>query len=776
MPRCYCETNNCGGRDVDSRTFDRHSRADRAEQARTVRNESKKVLEGRDEEFVTYFSSMTLVDRVSGSSRSQGSRLWSRASDPDDVAVVSPGHSKTTTATQRHRVDCSLRRIMQIEQSFTALLAEASGKLATVGIPEARNSPFPLKTLISSTRDLQDQLDDVKSKLPAVVESKASVCEQVEDLYLKLKAARSSWVEQAKKLPTLDGEAANNGFDSGTHRFHLSDQILHTSWHCSDHHFRPILSGTDPVLQLSVFIMVTLQVVLGISRRGGKFLLGMLAYLLQISLTRNCKNLAPKDQKLMSDFPGDPDSAKSQFHLDGKSTVYAVCPNERCHKTYKPEFKDGSPIALYPQHCSHRNHPGGAVCRTRLTRPRILAGVEFESPIKTFVSFDFKDWLAGLLSRPGYEDRMDASWSHSSDSAGIGTMNDIFDGDFLRTFQGVDGNHFSMGNDEGRYVFGLCVDFFNPYTNKQAGKKVSTGMISFVCFNLPPSMRYKPENMFLAGVIPGPKEPPLNTLNHYLTPSVDSLIELWQPGVKFSRTYNFEFGRLVLCALIAVICDLPGARKASGYASFSHEHFCNVCHCTLSNGGYGNTDYHSWTWRTDGEWRAHAQAFQATTDAEKRDKLFQNHGIRWSELLRLPYFDISRCIVVDSMHNLFLGLIKTHFCGVLGIGSAKRPEDPVIAVNISSAPADFKSSEKGSLEKLKKWLQAPLPSAMYSNRDQALGKLKSFHARVLQFTCKELSCPAPDPSTYNHSPTKHSWATVLLDWVCFQFYLKYFTN
>jgi hypothetical protein len=81
------------------------------------------------------------------------------------------------------------------------------------------------------------------------------------------------------------------------------------------------------------------------------------------------------------------------------------------------------------------------------------------------------------------------------------------------------------------------------------------------------------------------------------------------------------------------------------------------------------------------------------------------------------------------MHNLFLGLIKTHFCGVLGIGSSKRPEDPVVAVNIPSAPADFKSSEKQSLEKLKKWLQAPLPSAMYSNRDQALGKLKSFHAR-----------------------------------------------
>ena len=178
----------------------------------------------------------------------------------------------------------------------------------------------------------------------------------------------------------------------------------------------------------------------------------------------------------------------------------------------------------------------------------------------------------------------------------------------------------------------------------------------------------------------------------------------------------------------------------------------------------------------DAEWWAHAQAFQAATDAEKRDKLFQNHGIQWSELLRLRYFDISRCIVVDSMHNLFLGLIKTHFCSVLGIGLAKWPEDPVVTTNISPAPADFKSSEKGSLEKLKKWLQAPLPLAMYLNHDQALGKLKSFHARALQFTCNELSCPTPAPITHKHGPTKHLWATVLLDWVCLQFCLKYFTN
>jgi hypothetical protein len=43
----------------------------------------------------------------------------------------------------------------------------------------------------------------------------------------------------------------------------------------------------------------------------------------------------------------------------------------------------------------------------------------------------------------------------------------------------------------------VCVYFFNPYTNKQAGKKASIGIISLVCLSLPPDLHYKPENMWL---------------------------------------------------------------------------------------------------------------------------------------------------------------------------------------------------------------------------------------------------------------------------------------
>ena len=407
-----------------------------------------------------------------------------------------------------------------------------------------------------------------------------------------------------------------------------------------------------------------MQVVLNVSRRGCHFLLAMIQYIVHLALARKDTKLSMRDEKLLVDFPLDPAMATSKFCLEGKSTILAICPNGKCHKTFKPTFIGNSPVPLYPKHCTHKQYLNGNKCGERLTRPRCIQGVDVEVPIKTFVSFNFKDWVARILLRPGYEDRMDGAWAeHSKDE----TLRDIFDGDYARDFTGPDGKHFSMGGDEGRYIFSMSVDFFNPYTNKQASKKASVGLISVVCLNLPPSMRYKPENMFLAGVIPGPKEPPLTCLNHYLVPLVNDFVDFWQTGVKFSRTFNYSAGRLIRCALLVVVCDLPAARKTAGFASSAHEHFFSVCHCTRSENGYDDLNYHLWRRRTDDECRSFTNRFQAAGSNKEQEIIFKESSVRWSELLRLPYLDISHCVMVDSMHNLFLGLIKEHFNGIHGI-------------------------------------------------------------------------------------------------------------
>ena len=57
-----------------------------------------------------------------------------------------------------------------------------------------------------------------------------------------------------------------------------------------------------------------------------------------------------------------------------------------------------------------------------------------------------------------------------------------------------------------------------------------------VLLNLPPSSRYKAENMYLAGVIPGPREPSLTQINHLLRPLISELLQFWDPGVWYTRT------------------------------------------------------------------------------------------------------------------------------------------------------------------------------------------------------------------------------------------------
>ncbi len=377
----------------------------------------------------------------------------------------------------------------------------------------------------------------------------------------------------------------------------------------------------------------------------------------------------------MSDIPTDFRRAEEQFRLKPNCTVIAVCPESDCHATYLPAGSNDSP-GLYPRTCTYRKFQGGNMCGAELLRPHRVQGQIVYLPIKRFVKNSFKDWLAELLSRPGYEEKMDMAWTTHTKDQGYNIhreLTDIFDGEILRNFKGPDGQHFGLGGDEGRYVFSLCCDNFNPLGNKQAGKSYSAGMVSLICLNLPPDIRYKPENMFLYGIIPGPHEPPLDCMNHYLKFLIDEFLECWSPGVRFSRTHQYFYGRVALCALVCLVCDLVGARKTMGFGAVNHTQLCALCQCKRGLSGPELTDMHSWQRRTNEDYRASAQRYLDAQDDRERETIFKETGIRWSELLRLPYFDPSRFVVIDAMHNLFLGLIKEHF-EILGI---RDPEDAV---------------------------------------------------------------------------------------------------
>ncbi|KAL7284382.1 hypothetical protein ACG7TL_001672 [Trametes sanguinea] len=232
-------------------------------------------------------------------------------------------------------------------------------------------------------------------------------------------------------------------------------------------------------------------------------------------------------------------------------------------------------------------------------------------------------------------------------------------------FRGPDGKLFSSQSGGAVHlVFGLSVDWLNPRRNKQAGKSCSVGAVYLVCYNLPPKIRFKPENICLIGVIPGPSEPSLHQVNHFLRPLVDELLVLWHSGVYVSQTALHKSGHLVRGAVIPLICDLPALRKTAGFMGHSSKCFC-LC-CLLKRLEINNLDC-PWPSRT---WKEHLEIAtswkDAATEAECRI-IVKEHGICWSELLRLPYWDPTRYAVIDTMHNLFLGELRHHCINIWGI-------------------------------------------------------------------------------------------------------------
>jgi len=155
-----------------------------------------------------------------------------------------------------------------------------------------------------------------------------------------------------------------------------------------------------------------------------------------------------------------------------------------------------------------------------------------------------------------------------------------YDTQFLRQFSGPQpGSLFVDRGEEGHYVFALHVDFFNPEGLNIHGASTSCGIISMACLNLRLDIRYKLENMYLAGIISGLKQPSLESLNHYIHPLINDLVDAWQRGIKFSNTACYPHGRLTHSAVTAVVCDLPAARHIASMAGVGSHFYCSACNC-----------------------------------------------------------------------------------------------------------------------------------------------------------------------------------------------------
>ena len=306
-------------------------------------------------------------------------------------------------------------------------------------------------------------------------------------------------------------------FKQVRHHIHSSLAVLTTV--ASDLFYGHQKLPKEPFLVAALFFVVVLHLLVGASQPQANFTLLSLTAIILGALSYG--KVAPSERAgILKRLPKDIRTAVAIFEIEPDIIPYACCPN--CSTTYHPDFTTNVP---YPNQCNFQRTPGDEICGATLLKPRqtseeTVLGDEGElagrdQPIKLYGYQWMSAWLARLFSRPELEDYMTSAWDRRKPQDEPWT--DIWDAPALHEIKCLDGRPFSIQPPGSVHlVFSLFIDWFNPYGNKQAGKSHSMGAIYMICLNLPPELRFKLENVYLVGVIPGPKEPSLDEINHFL--------------------------------------------------------------------------------------------------------------------------------------------------------------------------------------------------------------------------------------------------------------------
>ena len=415
---------------------------------------------------------------------------------------------------------------------------------------------------------------------------------------------------------------------------------------------------------------LAMYVLYRVPRRGAAVLLAGMRSILKSEISLG---------SLASEIPKDPRTLLTIYDLDPVTRAYICCPS--CYALYPytmlttkkrkaPASFDGSshdnPVdssgdnigdiqPAAPAYCTHRHVRKGPACAEALFDTVVVSNKAHVIPRCKYEVQDLKQWVGRLLSRPAVEEKIFKAFRRPRKEY----MEDMWDAGHLSKILLTNGERFLPGPaDEMRLAFSFSMDSFNPYHMKEAKQKVSSTGIWLILLNLPPHLQYRPENMFLAGIIPGPKKPSLSDTNHSLKLLVDVLLEFFEPGVWYSQTTRHNRGCRVRAVLVPIVSDMLAARQAGGFTSPTATNFCTCCNLKIQD--IENLDRSTWPERDAVEHIRLARRWREAETLEEQEYIFRNNGIRWSPLLDLPYWNPILFTAIEPMHVFDVGLFQTH--------------------------------------------------------------------------------------------------------------------
>lgn len=361
--------------------------------------------------------------------------------------------------------------------------------------------------------------------------------------------------------------------------------------------------------------------------------------------------------EIAKDVPATLPNLKKKVGHTSEFTRYVIC--EQCKSLY--DYKDCYVDVggkKEPKFCTYIALPNSTK-RKRCGHPllKVVPGVEGKpdrlSPYKEYYYQKLEDSLHRLVQRPGFEEKCE-EWRQRKQPDNSKLMAGVEDGNIWKDFNG---GVYDFLTHLRSYGLMLNLDFFQPYDHVN----YSVGAIYIVVLNLPIEERFKKENVILVGLIPNFEHEPAT--NPFLKPLVDELLNGWIEGFNMTCHSSPDVPLTFKVALMCCGCDIPASRKVCGFVHHNATLGCNKCYKKFNKvdtrTDYSGFDVASWQMRDAAKHRrdvARITRLSKTKDQQK--KLESQLGVRYSVLLELPYFDPIRMVVIDPMHNLFLGTGK----------------------------------------------------------------------------------------------------------------------
>lgn len=356
---------------------------------------------------------------------------------------------------------------------------------------------------------------------------------------------------------------------------------------------------------------------------------------------------------------------------DSDVIVFAFC--SKCHSIHQLSScvrqRNGKTV---PRLCENRPWPNHPQVSKKVSCDGSLVRINAKGEILPLVSFPMTSLITRLRQlclRPDFEHQI----THWRDLPSVtGQYVDVYDGAVWKKFHVVDNVPFLSAPDMLALGLMLLLDWFQPYERTQ----YSCGCVFIALLNLPRATRFLPENLIFVCCFPGGKESEHDVVK-LLTPLVDELVLLWT-GIQV-KTVLHPRGILLRAALLIVSADLPAGRPLCGFQSFNV--MCSKCYHSdgwtafytenqeklrAANRPQGpprkmcsGYDCEKWERRCGKEQLERGQETLRAKSPTELQALQSEYRAKFSVLSRLPYFDPVVMLVIEPMHCLLLGLIKS---------------------------------------------------------------------------------------------------------------------